>query len=93
MKQGYVERPSTVSKKAKRGDTDFNYYNINDDFIDDEEIIEKKDIFSHYNDYHCIPVISLNELYASALYKNKAEEIVSESLKRQAPQHFNPENV
>lgn len=93
VKQGYVERPSAVSKKAKRGDTDFNYYNTNDDFIDDEEIIEKKDIFSEYKDYQCLPVASLQELYSSPLYKAKAEEVVSESLKRQAPQHFNPENV
>jgi hypothetical protein len=46
VKQGYVERPSTVSKKGKRGDADFNFYNTNDDFINDEEIIEKKDILS-----------------------------------------------
>lgn len=59
MKQGYVERPSTVSKKSKKGDADFNYYNINDDFIDDDEIIEKKDIFSQYKDYRCISIGSL----------------------------------
>jgi hypothetical protein len=93
VKQGYVERPSTVSKKGKRGDTDFNYYNTNDDFIDDEEIIEKKDIFSQYKDYQCLAVTTLEELYNSQQYKAKAEEVVSESLKRQAPQHFNPDNV
>jgi hypothetical protein len=72
-----VERPSAVSKRAKKGDADFNYYNINDDFIDDDEIIEKKDIFSQYKDYKCIAISSLEELYASEEYKAKAEEVVS----------------
>lgn len=48
-----------MSKKAKKGDADFNFYNINDDFIDDDEIIEKKDIFSQYKDYRCISISSL----------------------------------
>ena len=85
LKQGFVERPSAVSKKGKKGDADVNYYNVNDDFIDDEDVIEKKHIFTQYADYQCLPVTSLEELYNSPLYKAKAEEVVSESLKRQAP--------
>lgn len=80
-----MERPSAVSKRGKRGDADVNYYNTNDNFIDDQDVIEKKDIFSHYRDYQCLPVASLQELYLSPLYKSKAEEVVSDSLKRQGP--------
>lgn len=82
-----------MSKKSKRTDADVNYYNVSDSFIDDEEIIEKKDIFSTYKDYQCVTVNSIEELYNSQQYKAKAEEIVSESLKRKAPDQFNPDNV
>jgi len=88
-----VERPSAVSKKGRKGDADVNYYNTNDNFIDDQDVIEKKDLFSQYHDYQCLPLASLQELYLSPLYKSRAEGVVSDSLKRQGPHpEFDPDN-
>lgn len=49
-----------MSRKSKKGDSDVNYYNSADAFIDDEECcIEKKDKTSVFEDYQSIPVTSL----------------------------------
>lgn len=42
-------------KKSKKGDSDINFYNSNDVFINDDECcIEKKDKFSTFDDYKCV---------------------------------------
>ena len=53
--QGSLDPPSKFSKKNKKGDSDVNYYNSNDQFINDDECcIEKKDRESTFEDYMCV---------------------------------------
>jgi L-lysine 2,3-aminomutase len=40
-----------------------------------------------------VAVNSLEELYNSQQYKTKAEEVVSDALKRKTPDQFNPDNA
>lgn len=90
LKQGYVDRPSKISKKGKKGgDSDINFYNSSDVFINDDECcIEKKDRFSTFEDYTALPVTSLQALYAHPLYTKKVEEVIVEVAKRKVPEQF-----
>jgi hypothetical protein len=86
VQQGYVEKPSKVSRKTKKGDSDVNYYNSGDNWIDDEEgYIEKKEQSSTFEDYSCLAVSSLEELYASPVYTKRLEALIVEAGKRRAP--------
>lgn len=63
-------------KKNKKGDSDINYYNSSDVFINDDECcIEKKDKFSQFGDYKCMSM-SIEELYESEAYKNRVEDLI-----------------
>jgi hypothetical protein len=77
-----------VVKKSKKGDAEVNFYNINDSFIDDEECgIEKKDKTTSFEDFACLQVSSLEQLYASPQYKKLKEELIVEEGKRR-PEFF-----
>lgn len=79
VKQGYVDKPSKVVKKTKKGDSEVNFYNANDSFIDDQECcLEKKEKTSIFEDYSCVQVNSIEELYASSHYKKLREELIVE---------------
>ena len=44
MLQGALDHPNKVSRKNKKGDSDINYYNASDSFINDDQCgAEKKD--------------------------------------------------
>ena len=87
--QGSLDPPSKVSRKNKKGDSDVNYYNSNDLFINDAECcIEKKEKQSTFEDYSCVEVNSIEELYASPIYNKKVEEIIVETGKRKIPEQF-----
>lgn len=89
VKQGYIERPSRISRKNKKGDSDINYYNSSDVFINDDECcVEKKDKFSTFEDYSGVGINSIEELYASPAYSRKVEELIVEVGKRKVPEQF-----
>ena len=93
LKQGYIEKPSKVNRKGKKGDADVNFYNPTDDFINDDECcIEKKDKTSSFEDYACA-TMSIEALYASQMYRDKVSDVVEEATqKRKAPDQFDPNN-
>lgn len=42
-RDGYLEKTKEITKRSRRGG-DENYYNSSDPFIDDEQIVDERDI-------------------------------------------------
>ena len=68
-RQGFLKKRSEIAKKSKKkNQSDLNYYNTSDPFIDDGDMGEEKDFEEPvFSDFKCISE-SLENFYKSPFY-------------------------